>query len=61
MINTAAIADVAPTEATVAVSQETMARVDGQIGELNALLTTDIVHINRMAAESSIAHVRAVI
>jgi hypothetical protein len=61
MINTAAIADAAPTEATVAVSQETMARVDGQIGELNALLTTDIVNINRMAAESSIAHVRAVI
>ena len=61
MINTVAIADMAPTEPTVAVSQETMARVDAQIANLDVLLNTDIVGINRMAAESSIAHVQVVI
>ena len=38
-----------------------MARVDAQIANLDVLLNTDIVNINRMAAESSIAHVQAVI
>ena len=61
MINTAAIADMAPTESTVAVSQETIARVDAQIANLDVLLNTDIVNINRMAAESSIVHIQTVI
>jgi hypothetical protein len=61
MINTAAIADMAPTESTVVVSQETIARVDAQIANLDVLLNTDIVNINRMAAESSIAHIQTVI
>ena len=60
MINTAAIADMAPTEPTVAVLQETMARVDAQIAKLDVLVTTDIVNINRMAAESSVMHIQAV-
>jgi photosystem II stability/assembly factor-like uncharacterized protein len=58
MINTAAIADMAPTVPAISVSQETMARVDVQIAKLDVLLTTDIVNINLMAAESSIAHVQ---
>ena len=61
MINTAAIADMAPTVSAVAVSQETMTRVDAQIANLDVLLNTDIVIINRMAAESSIAHIQVVI
>ena len=57
MINTAAIADMAPTTQAVAVSQEIMARVDAQIASLDAILSKDITEINRTAAACSIAHV----
>jgi hypothetical protein len=38
-----------------------MARVDAQIANLDVLLNTDIVNINRMATKSSIAHIQTVI
>ena len=57
MINTAGIADMAPTVQTVAVSREIMARVDAEIAKLDALIAGDIADINRTAAERSIAHV----
>jgi photosystem II stability/assembly factor-like uncharacterized protein len=57
LISTVAIADMAPTVPAQAVSRQIMASVDGEIAKLDALLTTDIARINRMAAERSIAHV----
>ena len=57
LINTVAIADMAPTAPADAVSRETMARVDAEIAKLDALLAGDIADINRTAAERSIAHV----
>ena len=57
LINTVAIADMAPTVPAIAVSRQIMASVDGEIAKLDALLATDIAAINRMAAEHSIAHV----
>jgi hypothetical protein len=58
MINTAAIADTAPTASTIAVSKETMARVDAEIAKLDALMARDIVEVNRLAAERSVAHIQ---
>ncbi len=57
MISTIAMADTAPTVQAVAVMRETIARADAEIAKLDALLATDIVDINRLAAEKSIAHV----
>jgi len=57
LINTVAIADMAPTVPAIAVSRQIMASVDGEIAKLDALLATDIAAINRMAAERSIARV----
>jgi hypothetical protein len=57
MIGTAAIADAAPTASTLAVSHETMARVDTEIAKLGVLLSTDIAEINRLAASGALAHV----
>jgi hypothetical protein len=57
LINTAAIADAKPTEQTIAVSDETMARVDAEIVKLDLLLSTDIANINRRAMEASIGHI----
>ena len=58
MINTAAIADTAPTASTIAVSRETMARVDAEIAKLDALMVQDIAEVNRLAAERSVAHIQ---
>jgi photosystem II stability/assembly factor-like uncharacterized protein len=57
MINTVGLADMAPTVQADAVSRETMAQVDAEIGKLDALLAGDIAAINRLAAEHSIAYV----
>ncbi len=57
LINTAGIADMAPTASAEAVSREIMASVDAQLARLNALLTSDIPDINKMAKDRSIAHV----
>ena len=57
MISTIAMADTAPTVQAVAVMRETIARADAEIAKLDVLLATDIVDINRLAAEKSIAHV----
>ena len=57
LINTVAMADTAPTAQADAVMRETIARADAEIAKLDALLATDIVDINRLAAEKSIAHV----
>jgi photosystem II stability/assembly factor-like uncharacterized protein len=57
MINAVAMADMAPTVQADAVSRETMAQVDAEIGKLDALLADDIASINRLAAEHSIAYV----
>jgi hypothetical protein len=58
MINTAAVADMAPTAATIAVSKETMARVNIQLAELDTLMAQDIVDLNRSAEERSVAHIQ---
>jgi photosystem II stability/assembly factor-like uncharacterized protein len=57
LINTVAIADMAPTAPAEGVSREIMARVDAEIARLDAVMATDIAEINRMAAEQSIGHV----
>jgi hypothetical protein len=58
MINTASIADTAPTASTVAVSRETMARVDAEIARLGVLLSSDIADLNRMASASGLAYIQ---
>jgi photosystem II stability/assembly factor-like uncharacterized protein len=58
LINTVAIADMAPTAQAAAVSREVMASVDAELARLDTLLATDIADINRVAAERAIAHVR---
>lgn len=57
LINTVAIADMAPTASADAVSREIMAGVDTQVAKLNALLAAEISAINRAAAERSITYV----
>jgi hypothetical protein len=57
LINMVAVADMAPTAPTDAVSRETMAKVDAAIAKLDALVAADIADINRTAGERSIAHV----
>jgi len=57
LINTVAIADMAPTAQADAVSREIMAQVDAQLGKLDSVLASDIADINRLAAARSIAHV----
>jgi hypothetical protein len=57
LINTAGIADMAPTASAEAVSREIMASVDAQRAGLDALLTSDIPDINKRAKDRSIAHV----
>ena len=57
MINTVANADMAPTAQVDAVSRETMAKVDDKIAEFDALLAREVAEVNRLAAESSIAHI----
>jgi hypothetical protein len=58
MINAASIADTAPTASTVAVSRETMARVDAEIARLGVLLSSDIADLNRMASASGLAYIQ---
>ena len=57
LINTVAIADMAPTVPADAVSREIMAQVDAQLAKLDLVLASDIADINRLAAARSIAHV----
>jgi hypothetical protein len=57
LINTVAIADMAPTAQAEAVSREIMAQVDTQIARLEAILSDDVAEVNRIATERSIAHV----
>ena len=57
LINTVAIADMAPTAQADAVSREIMAQVDAQLAKMDAVLGSDIADINRLAAARSIAHV----
>jgi photosystem II stability/assembly factor-like uncharacterized protein len=57
LINTVAIADMAPTAPADAVSREILAQVDAQLAKLDALLASDIADINRLAAAQSIAHI----
>jgi hypothetical protein len=59
MINTVAMADMAPTAPADAVSRETMARVDVEIARLDALMAGDIADINVTAAQRSVAYVAA--
>ena len=58
LINTVAIADMAPTASAIAVSQETMTRVDTEIASLGVLLSTDIAEINRLAAQRAVPYIR---
>ncbi len=57
MINTVALADMAPTAPADAVSRETMSRVDAEIARLDTLMAGDIVDINVTAAQLAIAYV----
>ncbi len=57
LINTVAIADMAPTAQAEAVSREIMAQIDAQLAKMDSVLTADIADINRMAATRSIAYV----
>jgi hypothetical protein len=57
MISTASMADMAPTSPAEAVSRETMARVDAEIANLDALIGGELANINELAAKSSLAHV----
>ena len=57
LINTAAIADMAPTVPNIEVSNEIMARVDAEIARLDALIAGDVADINRIAAGASIRYV----
>ena len=57
LINTVAIADMAPTAQAEAVSHEIMAQVDAQLAKLDSVVSSDIVDINRLAAARSIAYV----
>jgi photosystem II stability/assembly factor-like uncharacterized protein len=59
LINTAAIADMAPTAQVAAVSRQVMDQVDAQIARLEAILSGDVAEINRMAADGSISRVMA--
>jgi photosystem II stability/assembly factor-like uncharacterized protein len=58
MINTVAIADMAPTTSTTAVSRETMARVDAEIAKMSAVIREDIAALNRSALERAVAHIQ---
>ena len=57
LINTASIADMAPTASAQAVSREIMAAVDAQLARLNTLFASDIADVNRMAKDRSINHI----
>jgi photosystem II stability/assembly factor-like uncharacterized protein len=57
LINTVAMADMAPTAQAEAVSREIMAQVGAQVARLDAIVSGDIAEINRIAAERSIAYV----
>ncbi|HUB11879.1 MAG TPA: glycosyl hydrolase [Acetobacteraceae bacterium] len=59
LINTVAIADMAPTAQAVAVSREIMDQVDAQLASLQAILSGDVAAINRIAAEAAVPHVVA--
>jgi photosystem II stability/assembly factor-like uncharacterized protein len=59
MINTVAIADMAPTAPATAVSREVMDQVDAQLAKLDAIASGDIAEINRFAADQSIVQVIA--
>jgi photosystem II stability/assembly factor-like uncharacterized protein len=57
MINTVAIADMAPTVQADAVSREIMAQIDAQLAKMDSVVAADIADINRMAATRSIAYI----
>ena len=57
LINTVAIADMAPTAPAAAVSREIMAQVDGELAKFSAMVANDIADINRIAAERSVGYV----
>jgi hypothetical protein len=59
LINTVAIADMAPTAQATAVSREIMDQIDAQIGNLDAIVSGDIADINRFATDRSISHIIA--
>lgn len=59
LINTVAIADMAPTASAAAVSREIMDQVDAQISKLDALVSGDVAEINRFATDNSISQVIA--
>ena len=53
MINMVVIADAAPTSQTEAVSQETMARVDGELAKLEALISGELTALNGTIKQSA--------
>jgi hypothetical protein len=57
LINTVAIADMAPTAPAAAVSREIMAQVDAELAKFSAVVANDIADINQMAAQRSIGYV----
>lgn len=57
LINTSAIADMAPTEQATAVSREIMGKVDDQLAKLQDLLARRIAEINRTAADRGVPHI----
>ena len=57
LINTVAMSDTSPTAQAEAVSREQMARLQGELGKLDALVAGDIAAINKLAAERAIGHV----
>ena len=59
LINVVAIADIAPTRPAREVSRETIARVEAQLGELDAVIGKDVAQINELAKTHAIALVGA--
>jgi len=57
LINTVAMSDRCPTAQAGAVSREIMAKVDGELAKLDALISGEVADVNAMAAERRIAHV----
>jgi hypothetical protein len=55
LISTVSISDTAPTKSAAAVARETMARVDGEIGKLERLATTEVAAFNRSVIEREVA------
>ncbi|MBV8132484.1 MAG: glycosyl hydrolase, partial [Alphaproteobacteria bacterium] len=54
LISQVSMSDTAPTESAAAVSKETMARIDAEIGKFERLVATEVAAFNRLALEREV-------